>query len=324
MLANGLVHAVVLDGNGGGTFLNAQEALARTPDQPGVLWLHFDYTDPSAQKWISEQSGLDTVASDALLTLDTRPRASNIKNSLLIYLRGVNLNPGAAPEDMIAIRLLVQPNRIISTQKRSLASVRELLAAVEQGDGVKTSGEIVADLVDRLTWYMDEVIAKIEDNLSSLEEKTSGRLPVKRNQITDSRRRIVVLRRYLAPQREALARLQMESLGLLSDADKLLVQEAADRLLRLMEDLDMFRDHASLAQEELQSQLSDQLNQRMYVLAVLSGLFLPLGFLTGLFGINLGGMPGAANDSAFYVFVASLSGMLLIGGGYLYWRNWFK
>lgn len=324
MLANGLVHAVLLDGNGGGTFLSAQDALTRTPDQGGVLWLHFDYTDSAAQKWIVEESGLDALAADALLTLDTRPRASNIKNSLLIYLRGVNLNPGAAPEDMIAIRLLVQPNRIISTQKRGLASVRDLLAAVEQGEGVRTSGGLVADLVDRLTWYMDEVIANIEESLSSLEEKTSGRLLVKRNQITDSRRRIVVLRRYLAPQREALARLQVEPLGLLSDADKLLVQEAADRLLRLMEDLDMFRDHASLAQEELQSQLSDQLNQRMYVLAVLSGLFLPLGFLTGLFGINLGGMPGASNDSAFYVFVASLSGMLMIGGAYLYWRNWFK
>lgn len=44
----------------------------------------------------------------------------------------------------------------------------------------------------------------------------------------------------------------------------------------------------------------------MYVLSLVAAVFLPLGFLTGLLGINLGGIPGSDNQSAFFVFVLIL------------------
>jgi zinc transporter len=75
-----------------------------------------------------------------------------------------------------------------------------------------------------------------------------------------------------------------------------------------MEDLDAVRERAAVSQEELLSRLSEQLNQRMYVLSIVAAVFLPLGFLTGLLGINVGGIPGADNAQAFWIF----SGLLLI------------
>ena len=44
------------------------------------------------------------------------------------------------------------------------------------------------------------------------------------------------------------------------------------------------------------------MNKKMYVLSIISAIFLPLTFLTGLLGINIGGIPGAQNDNAFYIF----------------------
>ena len=74
------------------------------------------------------------------------------------------------------------------------------------------------------------------------------------------------------------------------------------------EDLEAVRERAAVSQEELLSRLSEQLNQRMYVLSIVAAVFLPLGFLTGLLGINVGGIPGADNAQAFWIF----SGLLLI------------
>jgi zinc transporter len=44
----------------------------------------------------------------------------------------------------------------------------------------------------------------------------------------------------------------------------------------------------------------------MYILSIISAVFLPLSFLTGLLGINIGGIPGAQNDNAFYIFTTIL------------------
>lgn len=48
-------------------------------------------------------------------------------------------------------------------------------------------------------------------------------------------------------------------------------------------------------QEELTEKLSEQMNKTMYILTVLAGIFLPITFVTGLLGINVGGIPGTDN-----------------------------
>jgi zinc transporter len=53
--------------------------------------------------------------------------------------------------------------------------------------------------------------------------------------------------------------------------------------------------------EELGSRLSEQLNQRMYLLSAIAAIFLPLSLITGLLGINVGGLPGANSEIAFLV-----------------------
>ena len=116
------------------------------------------------------------------------------------------------------------------------------------------------------------------------------------------------LKRYLGPQKEALTQLIATNSTLISDDHRASLFETNDHLTRHIEDLEMLRERASAAQDSIMTQLSEQLNERLYLLAIISGLFLPLGFLTGLLGVNLGGIPGADNDSAFFIFLAALSG----------------
>jgi len=78
-----------------------------------------------------------------------------------------------------------------------------------------------------------------------------------------------------------------------------------------VEDLDAVRDRAAVTHEQIESRLSDQLNRRMYILSIITAIFLPLAFLTGLLGVNLGGIPGANNELGFITFA---SGLVAIGG----------
>ena len=73
----------------------------------------------------------------------------------------------------------------------------------------------------------------------------------------------------------------------------------------------MIRERAQVVKDELQNMLADRLNKNMYVLSVIAAIFLPLGFLTGLLGINVGGIPGADNSMSFLIFCGILTAIVV-------------
>ena len=78
--------------------------------------------------------------------------------------------------------------------------------------------------------------------------------------------------------------------------------------MRYIEDLESARDRAAVTQEELSARLAEDMNRNTYLLSIVAALFLPLGFITGLLGINVGGIPGADVKWAF----AAVCGMLAV------------
>ena len=321
-LPGGVLHALLLDGHGSARALD-QAALTSWQPQQGPLWVHLDYTDEGAWSWLSGLEDVPANVVDSLLTMETRPRVTRMGEGLLVYLRGVNLQPGAQPEDMIAIRLWITASRVISTQRRTLLSVTDMRTALDKQEGPGSVGGIVTDLTDRLTWYMEDVIAHVEEQVSAAEELVRTAMGAQaRQQLSDLRRQCTVLRRYMAPQRDAISVLVQDPGGLLSEDHRVIMREAADRLLRLLEDLDSAREHASIAMEELTTALSDRLNRRLYVLAVITAMFLPLSFLTGMLGVNLGGIPGAESPHGFAWFAAGLLGLMVVIGVYLKRNRW--
>ena len=286
---DGLIAAYILDGKGGGQRVGWKEIQEWTPTA-GALWVHLNFEAPEAQRWIKEESQLEEVIGDALLAEESRPRITTFDDGVLVALRGVNLNPGADPEDMVSLRIWAEEKRLITTRRRKLLSVADLCSAIEEGKGPRTSGEFLEDVADRLMVRMGAVIDEVEDKAAELEEavltEESHEL---RPKLASIRRDAINLRRYMAPQREAIARLQSEKISWLAEEDRVRLRETYDRLTRYIEDLDAARERAAVTQEELVSRLSEQMDNRMYVLSIVAAIFLPLGFLTGLLGINVGG-----------------------------------
>jgi zinc transporter len=191
--------------------------------------------------------------------------------------------------------------------------VERLAESLEAGRGPSNVGDFVVHLTDRLTARIGEVVDETEDAVGELEEaQLSMQGGDLREEIASLRRQVIRLRRYLAPQREAISRLHAEKVSWLGGDERLSIREVGDRLSRHLEDLDAVRERAAIAQEELASRLAEQVNNRMYALSVVAGVFLPLGFLTGLLGINVGGIPGADEPFAFWLFIAILIGIVAL------------
>ncbi len=296
------IAAFILDGKGGGRKIGWEEVKAWTPTD-GLLWCHLDYTDPETRPYLVEKSGLEDVVAEMLLAEETRPRSTIFDDGLLVALRGVNLNPGEDPEDMVSLRIWLDKDRVISTRKRALLSVQDIISNIGKGKGPLNAGGFLADVSARIMARVGGVIEDVEDEVAEMEETVMiSASHEMRPMLASIRRKAISLRRYIAPQREAVARLQTEELSWLSRQDLIRLREVYDHLTRYLEDLDQARESLAVTQEELLGRFSEQLNSRMYILSLVAAIFLPLSFLTGLLGINISGIPGAEHKSAFALF----------------------
>jgi zinc transporter len=271
--------------------------------------------------WIAEQSGLSDVASAALLSEETRPRTVYRDSRLLLTLRGVNPRVATEPDDMISLRIWTDGTRVISTRFRGLESTDQILASLKIGEGPRTVQELLENWIDGIVERMKKVVDSFEDRVMEVDERVlAGESEGIRSELSEIRKQLISLRRYLGPQREALVRLTNANIAWLDEDHRLKLRETTDRLVRHIEDLDEVRDRAVLAHEELLSQISEAMNKRAYVFTVVATIFLPLGFLTGLMGINVGGMPGVENDIAFWI-VVGLCLLLTLGLGVVFRTN---
>ena len=144
-----------------------------------------------------------------------------------------------------------------------------------------------------------------------------------RQMISTLRQQIASVRRFLAPQRDALDRLYRNPGNWLSDADIRDLRDEADRITRYLEDLDLARERTMVLREEFLGQLAQEQNSRMYVLSVVAAVFLPLTFVTGLLGMNVGGLPGLDSPRGFLGSVVLMVFAAAALVGFFRWKRWF-
>lgn len=321
---NHILLAYGLDGNGGGTSLS-QNHLARSIDSDNLTWVHLDANHSSTREWLeSEISHLDPFVVDALLMDETRPRMTQIGDGAIIILRGANLNENATPEDMVSIRLWVDKNRIFSIQRRKLKAATDIEAMILSGRGPKDAGEMIYVLMERLLKRIEPVLRSLDEMTDEVEELLleTGSASL-RESIIDVRKQAIMFRRYMIPQREAIDEIRMSDLSWINDKHRRHIQENYNNVTRYLEDLDAVRERAQIIKDELANILSDKLNKNMYILSVISAIFLPLGFLTGLLGVNVGGIPGVDNESGFAIFGGLLVIVMIIQIIFFRWLKWF-
>lgn len=313
-----LVCAYVLDGKGSGKeIVGWNEMLNWSPDE-GDLWVHLDCADGGTEVWLRDSAKLDSFVIDGLLADESRPRCDQYNDGVLLILRGVNLNPGAEPEDMVSIRMWIDDKRVISTRFRKLMAVQDVQDQLAMGRGPVSSGHLVARLAASMTERMQPTIEELSNVVSELESRIidaeTGEKPELRDirfKLNDTRRVAIALRRYINPQRDALAHLTQLDETWIDERVEGRLRETIDRITRIIEELDEIRERSAVIQDELANRISQRMERTMYILTVVAAVMLPLGFLTGLLGINVGGMPGADTAWAFWA-VCVLLGVIVV------------
>ncbi|MEH6829899.1 CorA family divalent cation transporter [Sulfitobacter sp.] len=291
-----------------------EDGTATVPDSHDLTgparyrWWHFDLSDPNLRDWC--ESHLPEIPAGALLQPETRPRCDTYEDGLILNLRAINMNAGQHAEEMVSIRMWVTDSVIITVRMRKVFAIEEIRQTALADMAPPSPAAFVTNLVSRLTTRVqDEVMAisKLTEFFEAdLEDETT---PIP-SELTQSRRRVIRLRRYLDPQRSALNALSMTTVMPKSDHPAL--RELANRTTMAVEELDALRDRLSAVQDDHDLDVARKQAHNSFLLSVGAGIFLPISFLTGVFGVNVGGMPGVDSEWAFAILCAVMTILALV------------
>lgn len=308
------VMAFSFDSDGAPTPVDIGAAPGETAVEQDFRWVHVR-RDTADALGVLQHCGLDPFVIEALTAEETRPRCSLHENGAILILRGVNLNPGAEPEDMVSVRLWVEGHQIVGVWVRPSTAVADLMVAIQRGRGPTSPGDLVAKLTAHLVDRAEPVVASLNERIDDMEETVLTAVTTAlRIELTKVRRTAILLRRYMFPQRDALTTLEIEDLPWLHEMDRHRIREAGNRVTRLGEELDAIRERATIIYDEIMNRQSETMNKHMLTLSIVAAIFLPLSLLTGLLGINVGGIPGGDSPWGFTLVTV----LLLILGGLQY------
>jgi len=301
----------------------ASEKIAKELHDKNLAWVHLDANNAVTRKWLEKEIGyLDEFVLDALFASGTRPRVLEVGEGVLVNLRGVNLNVDADPEDMVSIRMWIDKSRIITIERRKVRAVRDISLRIQNKKSPKNPGDFLCLLLNRLFVPIEEFLINLDEQIDDLETEIIDNPDQKlREKIINIRRKAIIFRRYMAPQKEAINSLKNGNIKWLKINHKRSLQENYDNIIRYIEDLDVIRERSHIIKDELTNIFTDRLNKNTYILSVIAAIFLPLGFLTGLLGVNIAGIPGAEYEFAFNIFIIIIIAIVI---AQLYFFKKFK
>lgn len=307
-----------LDGKGGSVPLDSSDAV----DGVHPCWLHLDYSLRASADWLRSTPAIPDGVRAALTGESLRPRVSRLEEGLMVTLRSVNHNSGTRPDQLVPVRIFINKKLVVTTRRRKVFAIDEVRKELQNGNGPVDAGSWLVNFCDALTDHTSDFIEQLHDRIVVLEDGLlEQRIPA-RGELALLRKQIVVLRHYMAPQRDVFSRLSSERIIWINDEMRARMQEISDRLGRGLDELDAGIVRTGILADEISSVRGESMNRRSYTMSLMAMIFLPSTFLTGLFGVNLGGIPGNSYHYGFSIFCFLLFLLIFAVIWWLKYRHW--
>ncbi|MBN8849579.1 MULTISPECIES: CorA family divalent cation transporter [unclassified Sphingomonas] len=299
-------------------------AVKEALDSPaGMVWVHLSVNNDEAKAWLRDVAKLPEYLVEALTAQETRPRCDDYETGAYLNLRG-RTDEDLDADLLASVRIWATKGRVISVTRKHLIATDMVEKQVQDGT-VDDPGDVIAAFATAITNDLDPVVAELGDQIDDCEQELdSDRVYELRRRVTHVRIASIGYRRFLNPQRAALEKLAQIPGDWLATDDRAHVAAAADRAARMAEELEAIRERSSLIHETLTDLRAELIDTRSLIIAIAAMVFLPLTFITGLYGMNVAGLPYAQKPWAFDAIMAICAAISLGTVVYFMRRHWFR
>jgi magnesium transporter len=281
-------------------------------DDHGLVWIHA--SDPKAAADELESFGLHEVAVESLREGVSRPRVEEYPDHVyasVVYADPVvQLVPGEELPRLSELALFIGPNWVISVGGIPEPAIAELAVRLQHRVFARGLGPHYL-LVYLLEWAIDSLYSVLDDTEERADQLEDlivfGPPPAPMQQLFTLKKDIIVLRRRVAPLRDAIQRLSLLQGDATDTGAEVYFRNLHDDVLHMLELIDTHRDILSSALDLYLTTVSNRLNEVMKTLTAVATIFMPLTFITGFFGMNFVQLP-FGSDIWFFVMLAAVFG----------------
>ena len=294
---------------------------------PGpVTWIHTSGVhDAAALAAIGKRFGVHPLVLEDITHTDQRPKLEDYDGALYLVLRALTWDHERGAEDE-QVSIVFRPGLVLTFDERSPDPFEAIRDRIRGGKGIvrKLGADyLVYTFVDVLIDKYFLVLERVGEHLESLERQVLDNPDAMTTGAVNAvRRDLLNLRRAVWPAREAISALQRQAKEIIQPATLPYLRDAYDHLVQVIETVEIYRDMAGHLLDIYLSSLSHRMNEAMRVLTVIATIFIPLTFISGVYGMNFKYMPEL--DSP-WGYPGALALMALVAGGLLVYfrrRRW--
>lgn len=285
------------------TMAQAQACL-REPDG-GFLWLHLNLTHAGALPWLQRHAALAESFVEAQQAGSRSSRIERDGEHLFAVLNDVTFDFAFDVGDVSTLWMQVSEQLVLSARRAPLRSVDRLRMAVKRGErlgsAVALLDHLLRDQADELQRIVRQATQRVDDIEDAL---LAGRQPGHDGEVAQLRRLMVRLQRLLAPEPSALLRMLSNPPAWVADHDKQQLQQASEEFALVLRDIQALQERIRAVQDETAARVAQDNNRTLYVLTMVTVLALPINLVSGLFGMNVGGLPLLEHPHGFWVVLS--------------------
>lgn len=271
------------------------------------FWFHFNLADSRARRWVREESRLDDAIVETLLENDPRIHVELVDGGIAAVLADLHHDFDRDPEGFGKFRLYADAHGVVSIRGPRLQTPDRMRRELQHGLArFDSTGQLFHAFMERLGETFGTVVTKLADDIDSVEDEIlAGRFREHGQVLGQVRRNLARLRRHANANRIALAPLRGH-LPLWLEPERDGLRDALGRLDTVAQDLELVQERTRLLQEEIAARLNEATNRNLAVLSTVTTALLPITLITGIFGMNVGGLPGVNHPSGFRWVMASI------------------
>jgi len=292
-----------------------------------LTWVNVDGLQNAAVlERLSKAMGFHLLTLEDILNTDLRPKIEDYGEYLYVVAKMLEVDRESQRIRVDQLSLVLGPNYVVSIQEEAGDPFEPVRNRIRNAAGrLRRSGadylaHALLDLVvDQYFTVVDWVGERIEALDESVTEDERGDLM---QQLYALKRAVIFLRKTIFPLRDVVSTLRNIDSDLVRESTQPYLRDLHDHVVQLADRIDTGRDLLSGLQDVYLSTLSNRTNTVMKIVAVFSSVFLPLTFITGVFGMNFEFMPLIHRS---WGFALSVVGMLLIVSamlGYFRYKRW--
>ncbi len=297
-----------------------------------ITWVNVQGVgDASTFLQLSNMFGVHRLAMEDAVNGMQRPKIESYGEKIFIVLRILSQVAKHLRNDQLSIFL--GNNFVLSIQEKPGDHFGSILEQIRESKGcIRKSGSdyLTYALIDAIIDSYFPLVGDFGEEIELVDEQLSSSVRLNyMEKIHDLRGDLMTLRRSIRPLRDALISVKPTNTELFCEETKIYLRDCYDHTNQLVDLLDNYRELCSHLRDYHMSIVSNRMNEVMKVLTITGTIFIPLSFITGLYGMNFdtslpGNMPLLKLP---FGYIMALSIMVGVAGSMLVfiWRKgWFS